>query len=158
MCWLGTLFTTKKLEMMHQKIIQDVGMFSCLLCFYAVICTKEDEMNEHQYKFLLVKKWPSFTTLLIKHCANEKAVHYTCCLRKPGDKWACWSAFLFHQTYFISGIPDYLKSTLWDFFLLAKNPLNSDNYVAFIIFSKADLVFFMLEYWLLHVDDDGNCC
>lgn len=39
------------------KIIQDVGMFSCLLCFYAVICTKEDEMNGHQYKFfLLVKK------------------------------------------------------------------------------------------------------
>lgn len=38
------------------KIIQDVGMFSCLLCFYAVICTKEDEMNWHQYKFLLVKK------------------------------------------------------------------------------------------------------
>lgn len=40
-----------------QKVMQDVGMFSCLLCFYAVICTKEDEMNRHQSKlFSLVKK------------------------------------------------------------------------------------------------------
>lgn len=38
------------------KIIQDVGMFSCLLCFYAVICTKEDEMNGHQCKFFLIVK------------------------------------------------------------------------------------------------------
>lgn len=36
-----------------QKVIQDVGMkmFSCLLCFYAGICTKEDEMNGHQSNY-----------------------------------------------------------------------------------------------------------